>query len=63
MPALMIRDEISDRHRCPECRRCWECCPSCFSWPLPFAHWNHQSGCPDYGLDCDGKTVLRLPND
>ena len=45
-PVLMTRDNVGDRHRCPECRRRWECCPSGFTWPLPFAHWNHRSGGP-----------------
>jgi len=62
-PALIIRDDVGDRHRCPECQRFWECCPSCYAWFRPFASWNHQSGCPACGLSCDAKSAFRLPND
>jgi predicted nucleic acid-binding Zn-ribbon protein len=63
VPALIIRNDVGDRHRWPECARFWECCPNCSAWFLPFAHWNHLSGCPDCGLACEAKTPLRLPND
>lgn len=62
-PTVIIREDVGSRHRCPECERFLECCPNCFAWFLPFASWNHQSGCPDCRLDRDAKSALRLPND
>ncbi|TSD15087.1 hypothetical protein DP107_04330 [Haloglomus irregulare] len=66
-PAVIIRDDVGDRHRCPECRRFWECCPSCFEWFRPFrAAFDRpepRDGCPFCELTASQKAALRLPND
>jgi len=62
-PIVVVRDDIGRQNRCPECGIHWTCCPSCYTWSRPFAHWNHRSNCSECGLDWDVKTALRLPVD
>jgi hypothetical protein len=62
-PALIVRDDVGDQHRCPECHRYHEPCPGCGEWLQPFHHMRDSGPCPYCGLARDAKTALRLDND
>lgn len=60
---LIVRDDVGDQNRCPECHRYHEACPGCGAWLQPFHHSNDTGPCPSCGLARDAKTALRLDND